>query len=114
VASALALGGLEDSLSGDRLLPVFHQKLTHCDCNLLQVSLKREVSRWQEFDSSARDVFLERFCSCRDEVWIELAPYREEWRLRGSKVLLELGVQLHIVGIVQEEIELYINVPGTR
>jgi hypothetical protein len=63
LASALALRGLEDRLSRGRLLRVFHQKLTHCDGNLLQVSLKREMSRWQEFDSSGRDVFL--FCSRR-------------------------------------------------
>jgi hypothetical protein len=92
LASALALRGLGDRLSRDGLLRVFHQKLTHCDGNLRQVSLKREMSRWQEFDSSGRDVFLERFCSRRDEVWIELAPYREEWRFRGSKVFLKPGV----------------------
>jgi len=38
VASALPLRGLEDRLSTDRLFPVFHRKLTHCDVNLLQVS----------------------------------------------------------------------------
>src|SRR5580658_7597105 len=100
LASAFVLRGLEKRLSLAGLLPVFHQKLTHCDGDLLQVSLKREVSRWQEFDRSGRDVSLERFCSRRDEVWVELAPDSEEWGFHGSKVLLEAGVQFHIVGIV--------------
>lgn len=114
LAPAFVLLGLEDRLSRDGLLPVFHQKLTHCDSNLLQVSLKREVSRWQEFDRSGWDVSLERFCSRRDEIWIELAPYSEEPGFRGSKALLEPRVQFHIVLIVEEEIDLYIDIAGTR
>lgn len=62
---------------------MLHQKLAHCDGTFLQVSLKREVTRRQKFDRSGWEVSLERFCSGRDEVRIELAPYREEWRLRS-------------------------------
>ncbi len=93
---------------------VILQELAHREGNLLEVSLECEVSRRQEFDDRGRNVLLESFSSSGNEVWIELAPYREEWRLRGSKVLLKLGVQLHVVGIVEEEIELYIDIAGSR
>jgi len=40
-------------------------------------------------------------------------PHTARSRFRGSKVLLKPEVQFHIVGIVEEEIELYIDVAGT-
>ena len=40
--------------------------------------------------------------------------YGQQGTLRRSEVFLKLRVQLHVVSVIQEKIELYIDVSGTR
>lgn len=44
----------------------------------------------------------------------QICSTRLAGRLRRSKVLLKLRIQLHVVGIIQEKIELYVDVSRTR
>ena len=60
------------------------------------------------------NVALECFGACGDEIGIELAPHGKQRRLGGAEVLLEFRIKLHVVGIVEEEVELDVDVAGQR
>src|ERR1700683_3940864 len=75
---------------------------------------KREMPGLQELNRRVGVVSQERLGAGRNEVWIKFAPHGQQGRLRRSKVLLKLRVQLHVVGIIQEKIELYIDIPVAR
>ena len=58
------------------------------------------------------NITLEGFGTCGDEVGIELTPDGEQWRLGGSEIFLKFRVELHVVRVVEEEIELDVDVAG--
>jgi hypothetical protein len=100
-------------LLGGLLDVVRSQEFAHFSDDFLEVRFEREVSCGKQLDCSAGNIALKGFCSCWNKVGIELAPHSEQRWLRGPKVLLKPGVQLHVVGIVKEEVELDIDVAGT-
>ena len=75
---------------------------------------EREVPGLEELNGHVRVISPECLGARRNEIGIKLAPHSQQGRLRQSKVLLKLRIQLHVVGIIQEKIKLYIDVPGTR
>jgi len=89
---------------------VLSQELTHRDNDLFQMCLKSEVACGKKLNNCVGNVFLEGFGSRWYEVWVEFTPYREHWRLCGSKVLLELRVEFHVIGVVKEQVQLDINI----
>ena len=76
--------------------------------------LQREMSRRQKRHRRIRNIPLECICTRRKKVRIKLAPHREQRRMSRPKILLKLRVQLHVVGIIKEQIQLDINVPRPR
>src|SRR6516162_2202956 len=54
----------------------------------------------------ARVVAFERFRARRQEERIAVAPDSERWWLGAAKVFLEFGIEGHVAGIIQKEVEL--------
>ena len=81
--------------------------------DLVKVRLKCKMTRRQQLDDRARYVSLECTRSRWQEIRVKLSPHGQERRLRGSEVVLELGVELYVVGVVEEEVELDLHVPGS-
>src|SRR5262245_41693406 len=82
--------------------------------DLPRMRFQREVTRLEEADRSAWNVPLECLGARREEKRIVLAPHGEQWRPPRAEVFLELRVQSDVAGVVKEEIELDLVVPGPR
>src|SRR5580698_330138 len=103
------LGSTANSLGN-----VFSEEPPRCGGYLVKVSLEREVSGVEELDGGGRDVAAEGFSAGRDEIGIALAPDGEQRRLRSAEVLLKLRIELHVVRVVEKQIELDVDVAGAR
>src|SRR5271165_3548988 len=90
------------------------QKLPHGDGNLLDVRFQGEVSGVEELDRGIGIVPLKGFSTWGNEVEIMLAPDRQQRRLRGAEILLKLRIQLHVVGIVEKQVQLNVHIAGSR
>src|SRR5215510_9914488 len=87
-----------DAMSGEK---VFHR-----GGNFDHVSLGGKVSRIEELNRSVREVFPKCLCAWRDEEGVVLAPDGEEGWVRLAEVLVKPRIQLHIRGVVEEQIQL--------
>src|SRR5215467_3491553 len=87
------------------------EKVSHRFGDVDHVSLESKVSRIEELDRRVREVFSKCFGARRDEEGIVLAPDGEERRRRLTKVLVKRRIQLHIRGVVEEQIQLDLLVP---
>src|SRR5215467_1815132 len=87
------------------------QKVFHRDGDIDRVRLDGEVSRIQKLDGRVRKVFSKCFGARRDEEGIVPAPDGQERRRRLTKVLVKRRIQLHIRGVVEEQIQLDLLVP---
>ena len=70
------------------------------------VGFEREVTGVEEVHFGAWVVALERLSARRQKEGIVLPPDGEQRRMRLAEVLLELRIALHVVRIVQEQVEL--------
>src|SRR5262249_19985603 len=95
-----------------------------CSCELLgqKVSDRRrdfgcmglecEMAGVEEPYLSVAVVALERLRARRQEERVVLAPHRKQRRPVGAEVFLELRVERHIAGVVEEQVELDLVVTG--
>src|SRR5215469_9805517 len=90
----LSSGGLRGELTA--------QKLANRLANFLLVGFQSEVSGVIEMDFRPRNIALKRFRAGRQEERIVLAPDRKQGWLLRAKILLELGIERHVAGIVQK------------
>src|SRR5580698_6014658 len=90
------------------------EEFSHGGCYFLYVGFEGEVAGVEELHFGVGNVAAEGFRAGRDEVEIKLAPDGEQWRLRLAEVLVEFWVELDVVGVVEEEIELDLDVAGAR
>ena len=90
------------------------EELPHRGGDLFHMGFESEVSGVEKLDGGVWVVALECLGAGRDEVGVVLAPDGEQRRLRFAEVLLEFGVELYVVGVVEEEIELDVHVAGAR
>src|SRR4029077_3348551 len=67
---------------------------------------QREVTGVVEVHFSVRVIALECLSSRRQKEWVVLAPDCEQWRPFCAEILLELRVERHVAGIIQEQVEL--------
>src|SRR5690242_658008 len=87
------------------------EEVLHRGGNVEHVRLRRKVSSVEELNRRVRKVLPERLCARRNEEGIVLAPDGQEGRLRSTKVLVKCRIQLHIGGVVEEQIQLDLLVP---
>src|SRR5262249_34972297 len=78
------------------------------------MGFQREVPRIEEADDRTRNIALERLGARRQEERVVLAPRREQRRPVLAEVVLELGIQREIAGVIEEEVELDLVVAGPR
>ena len=88
------------------------EEIAHRFCNLLNVGFECEVSCVNVLNHGFRNIPLKGFCAGRYEEGIILTPDCEEGRLMGPEILVEFGIDRHIVAIVKMQIELNVDVPG--
>ena len=72
------------------------EELIHRSGDFHDVRLDRKVACIQELNLRVRQIFSKCLGPGGNEEWIVLAPDREQGRLRLPKILLKLGIQLHI------------------
>src|SRR5262249_39647677 len=73
-----------------------------------------EVSGIQELNTCIWVVASEGLGACRYEIGIVFPPDREQRRPPFPEIFMEGWVQLHIVCIVEKQIELNVGVAGAR
>src|SRR4030095_3879063 len=66
-----------------------------------------------ELDLCVRQVLSKCLGSRRNEKGIILAPDREQWRLRFTKIFLKFRIELHIRSVIEKQIELNLFVSRT-
>ena len=76
------------------------------------VGFQREVTRVVEMHLSVGVVALEHFSARGQEKWIIFAPDSQQGWLLYAEILLELGIERNITGIVQKEVKLDFVVAG--
>src|SRR5215831_3918804 len=85
---------------------ILSQECFHPGSNFHDVCLEGKMAGIKELNPCVRQVFSKCLCSWRYEKGIILAPDRKQWRLRLSKIFLELRIKPHVRRIVQKQIEL--------
>ena len=66
----------------------------------------------EEADLSIGEVPFEGFSPRRQKERIVLAPDRQKWWAMLPEILLEGGIERDVAGVVEEEIQLNLIVPG--
>ena len=102
----------DSSAGGLGAAEVRGEESSHRGCDFFQMRLQRKVAGIQELDSGARNVATKRFGARRDKVEIVLAPDRQQWRLRRTEILLKFRIELHVVCVIEKQIELNVYVAG--
>lgn len=82
------------------------QKLAHPVRDFVNVRLQCEMSRVEKPDFGVRNVTFERFRARREEIRIMFSPDREQCRFPLSELLMKLRIQLHVVRIIQKQVQL--------
>ena len=93
---------------------VRNQELAHVLNDFFEVRFEREVSCRKQLDGGIWDIAPKGFSARRNEVRVKFSPDSEQWRPCAAEVLLERGIELHVVGVVQKQVKLDVNVAGTR
>jgi hypothetical protein len=78
--------------------------------DLFYMSLESEVLGVEKLNRRALNVLAECFRTGRDEVWIVLAPDCQQRRGELSKVLVEDREELDVVGVIEKEVELNVDI----
>src|SRR5580658_5505308 len=89
-----------------------HEELAHGKGDLLEVCFQREVPCIQKLNLRARNISAKSFRAGRNEIGIALTPNRQERGLRLPEILLKSRVKLHVVGVVEKEVQLNVGVAG--
>src|ERR1700688_2537516 len=76
------------------------------------MGLQREVAGVQKLDGGVGVVTQEGLRAWRDEERIILTPDGQQRRLGLAKIFLEGGEQLHVVGVVEKQVQLNVHVSG--
>src|ERR1700733_7171765 len=74
---------------------------------------EREVSGINKLNCGLWKVLLKGFRACRYKEGVVLAPDCKERRLMCPEVLVELRINRYIVAVVEVQIELDVDIPGT-
>src|SRR5215469_5971490 len=89
------------------------QEVHHGGSNFDDVCFQREMPGIEKLNLRVRYVFPIRFGSCRNEERIVLAPDRKQRGLRLAEIFLKFGIEPHVRGTVQKQIELNFFISGT-
>src|SRR5580704_13022869 len=82
------------------------KKLFHCSDDFHDVRLDCKMTRIQKLDVRVREILSKCLSSCGSEKGVVFAPDRQQRRLRVSKVLLKLRIELHVGCVVEKQIKL--------
>src|SRR5712692_5607491 len=80
--------------------------------DFLMVGFQSEVAGVVETHLGARVVALERLSTRGQKERIALAPDRQQRRLLGAEIFLELGIERDIAGIIQKQVKLDLVIAG--
>jgi hypothetical protein len=90
------------------------QETFHGRRDFVQMRFQCEVACIQKLNSRVGIISTERFRARGDKIWIMFARYREQGRPPRPEILLERGIKLHVVGVVEKQIQLNLSIAWPR
>src|SRR5262249_16347568 len=85
----------------------------HGSGNLCGVCLERKMACIWELHVCVWQVFAKGLCPRGNKEGIILAPDHKQWRIGLPEIFLKIRIELHIRGVVEEQIQLNVFVPRT-